>query len=391
MIFDVAVGVNQQQLDQCCLDFFTSIPGLFKGAGADPSYPDINMNWQAMLPPLFNLQPDNSKPGDFNVNLPDLQVILTQSDGESTQFNLNVTLSCAIATVNNMLQLNVNDAGYAPLTDPIENYFVNKFVIPQLLNITSQMLAGLSIPSPNMPGIPLSPIAGTIADGSVIVVANLISNGPADIPTGYAWPADKFFAMISNAALQLVTDTTLSTKNILGSGEVGTDLGGAAYNYSINLLNPTIHLNGDYIQMNFNIDGMVEAKVKFLGISVGVKYKVYGGPSPEAIAKLQPEGNNSMNIVVQSINAFTFLLEPTGSVVDKIISAITWPITQAIVAVATPIATLFIKNINISTYELPGYTLNIENKVVQFTPQIGNVNLRQGTECMSGYLKTIIT
>ncbi|THU34882.1 hypothetical protein FAM09_23095 [Niastella caeni] len=406
MSFDIAVGVNQRQLNQCSQDLVASVPGLFSGSGSDPSYPGISMTWNTIEAPVFNLSPAGFTIGPkqeivktgmqfftdqlapFDVNFSNLQIILEQKDGDKIQLNINVTLSCFLYVLDNKLNLGIDHASYEHLPDPMENIFVSKYVMPQLLDVAAETLAGLSIPSPDLAGITLSPIVATIEGGSIIAITNLWSNGPAAIPEAFPWPEDDFFALLSNKALQAVTNIEVGTKNISGSGSVGTDVGGASYSYSINILNPVVNINGNAVDMNFGVNGNVSASVTVFFLPIGVNYDVEGGPAPGATAQLEPVGNSSMNIIVRSINPFTFLLKPTGSIWQKILSAITWPITQSIAAVATPIATTFIQNINFETYQLPGYGVSINNVSIQFTPQINKVDNRMGMLCIVGALKT---
>lgn len=421
MSFDVAVGVNQQQLNACSQQLYGNIPNLFQGSGSDPKYPGITMTWQATQAPLFNLSPTAASVAAlretavsntteehaellnepafqaalanapaFDVNFPNLQIILKQADNEQTVLNLNVTLGCLLSVSGGNLQLAASSATYQPLKDPIEDFFARSLVMPQLLASANKALAGLSIPPPDMPGIQLSPIAATIQNGAIIAVTNLINNGPASIPSGYSWPSSSFFALLSQPALQAVTNVAISSSsNYAGKGEVGSSVGGADYHYSINITHPTVRISGNDIVMDFGVNGNVGAKVTVLWVPIGVNYDVEGGPAPEATAALQPAGGNHMNIIARSLNAFTFLLKPSGSIIEKIISAITWPITQAITAVVTPIVTTSLHNINFTSYTLPAYKVNINNTQMQFIPEVSNVGNWQGMMGITGSLAVI--
>lgn len=404
MPFDVAVGVSQQQLDLCSAQLFTRIPDLFAGSGTSDQFPGITMTWAATVPPVFNLSPakaiveglheqaaalhsanDLQLPAEvlsaamaqnpaFDVIFPNLQITLKQPDNEQTVLNLHVTLSCLLSVSGNNLTLAASSATFAPLKDPMEQFFASKVVMPQLLAASNKALAGLSIPPPDMPGIRLSPIAATVAGGAIVAVTNLINKGPASIPAGYPWPTTNFFALLSQDAMQAVTTSALGqSKNYSGGGSVGTSAGGADYHYSINIVNPTISLQGTNLIVDFGINGNVGAKVTVLWVPIGVNYDVQGGPAPQATCQLVPAGSSSMNIVARSINAFTFLLKPSGSVLEWILSAITWPITQAITAVMTPIVSTSLHNINFSSYNLPAYKVNINNTLLQFIPHVDNV------------------
>jgi hypothetical protein len=404
MPFDVAVGVSQQQLDLCSAQLFTRIPDLFQGSGTSDQFPGITMTWAATAPPTFNLSPSKStvealheqaaamhsnndlqlpqevlqaavaQSPAFDVIFPNLQITLKQPNNEQTVLNLNVTLSCLLSVSGNNLTLAASSASFTPLKDPMEQFFASKVVMPQLLTASNKALAGLSIPPPDMPGIKLSPIAATVAGGAIIAVTNLINKGPASIPNGYPWPSTNFFALLSQDAMQAVTTSALGqSKNYSGGGSVGTSAGGADYHYSININNPTISLQGTNLIVDFGIDGNVGAKITVLWIPIGVNYDVLGGPAPQATCQLEPAGSNSVNIVARSINAFTFLLKPSGSVLEWILSAITWPITQAITAVVTPIVSTSLHNINFSSYNLPAYKVNISGTQLKFVPQISNV------------------
>lgn len=416
--FDVAVGVNDQQLNACSRALFTAIPHLFEGAGTDSQYPGISMTWHAGQAPVFNLSPTVSTvtalqnkakiealaehsllldeaglrntlttAPAFDVNFPSLNITLTQGDNEQTQLDLDVTLSCLLSVSGNDVKLAASDASFKPLPDPMQNFFANNLVVPQLLAAANKALTGLSIPPPDMPGIQLSPIVATIQDNTIIALTNLLENGQATIPSGYQWPSSNFFALLSQQALQAVTNAAIGqTKTYSGKGNVGSSVGGADYHYSIDLKDPTVKISGSDLEINFGVKGNVGAKVTILWVPIGVNYDVEGQPSPEAKAKLEPAGQNKMNILVKDVNAFTFLLKPSGSVVEKIISAITWPITQAITAVVTPIITSFLHDINFTSYTLPAYKIAISGTQMQFVPQVKQVDNVQGMMAITGTL-----
>lgn len=416
--FDVAVGVNEQQLNVCSQELFTAIPHLFEGAGTDNKYPGITMTWHAKQAPTFNLSPPSTTltalqnkaksealaqhsllleeaelstilqaAPTFDVNFYGLSIALTQGDNEQTQLDLDVTLSCLLSIAGNQLKLAASKASFKPLPDPMQNFFASNLVMPQLLAAANKALTGLSIPPPDMPGIQLSPIVATIQDHTMIAVTNLLQNGQATIPSGYQWPSSDFFTLLSQRALQAVTNVAIGkTKTYSGKGSVGSSVGGADYHYTIDLTHPTVKISGSDLVMDFDVAGNVGAKVTVLWVPIGVNYDVEGGPSPEATAMLEPAGQNKMNILVKDINAFTFLLKPSGSVVEKIISAITWPITQAITAVVTPLVTAFLHNINFTSYTLPAYKIDISGTQMQFVPQVKQVDNVQGMMAIKGTL-----
>jgi hypothetical protein len=407
MSFDVAVGVSQHQLNNCSAQLFTRIPTLFSGDGTADKFPGITMHWAATQAPTFNLSPTKAAvealhqqafeihseglqalaiPHEalaaaaanlpaFDVIFPNLQITLKQSNGEQTVLNLNVTLSCLLSVSGNDLKLAASSASFAPLQDPMQQFFASNVVMPQLVTAANKALAGLSIPPPQMPGIQLSPIAATVANGAIIAVTNIISKGPASVPGGYPWPSNDFFALLSQDALQAVTLSAIGqTKNVSGSGSVGSSAGGADYHYSINITNPRVSLQGENLVVDFGIDGNVGAKVTVLWVPIGVNYDVQGGPAPQATCQLVPAGGSNMNIIARSLNAFTFLLKPSGSPLEWIISAITWPITQAITAVVTPIVTTTLRDINFTSYNLPNYGVNISGVQMNFKPTVSGVS-----------------
>lgn len=379
MPFDVAVGVSQQQLDLCSTQIFVKIPDLFQGSGTATQFPGITMNWAATAAPTFNLSPDKAPAAAgnaaFKVIFPNLKITLQRASKEQTVLNLqDVKLACQLSVSGNNLTLTAISATFTPQSDPLNQIFVGKVVIPQLIAAANKGLTGLSIPPPDMPGISLSPIAATVAGGAIIAVTNLSSKGPAVIPDRYPWPDTNFFALLSQDAMQAVTTAALgATKNYSGGSSSGSGWAGADYHYSINITNPLISLQGDTLIVKFGINGNVGAKVSFLWIPIGLNYDVYGGPAPEATCQLVPAGSNSLNIVARSLNAFTFLIVPDGSFMEKVFSGILWPITQAIVAAVAPIVTKSLHDINFTSYNLPAYKVNIGNTRLQFIPQVSNV------------------
>ena len=376
MSFDVAVGVNQQQMNNCSQQLFTSVPSLFTGKGNSPNYPGINMTWQALQAPTFDLT--LAAPA-FNMHYPNLNVVLSMPDNEQTVFNLNnVTISCQLTVSGNNVQLSAKSASCDPLTDKLENFFAQNLVLPGVLASANTALNGLSIPPPNMPGVALSPLAASIQNGSLIAVANLQYKGTPAFPSGYAWPSGEFFSLLSSEALQAAVQHAVGNINPNGHSHAGTSLGGADFSYNVNIYVSGAYISGNNVIIDFSVSGNVHAKITVFYIPIGVDYDVQGSPTPEATAVLTPSGGNSMNVVVRGLNAFTFLLKPTGNIAEKILSAITWPITETVVSIVTPIASSSIHNVNFSSYALPAYSINVNGTELHFSPQIDSVANYQG-------------
>ena len=161
MSFDIAVGVIQQQMNDCSSQLYKTVPSLFTGTGTSPQYPGISMKWQATQPPDFDL---SQPPPAFNLHYPNLYVALTQPDNEQTTFNLDVTVTCQLTITDNKVQFAANSATCEPLKDSMENFFAQNLVLPQILSSAKTTMAGLTIPPPNMPGIPLSDVVAS-SDG----------------------------------------------------------------------------------------------------------------------------------------------------------------------------------------------------------------------------------
>ncbi|TCJ13567.1 hypothetical protein EPD60_12275 [Flaviaesturariibacter flavus] len=418
MSYDIAIGVQQQQLNTCSQQLYSRVPGLFQGQGSNPKFPGITMTWSASAAPTFNLSPSaatvkclhdaargqltdahhdvlttelvasalNNMPA-FEFTFSNLHVVLQQPGGEQTTLDIPATIACLLQVSGGDLQFVANSVTIPQQSDPTQDFFVQYLVKPQLLETVKQTLAGLKVPAPQMPGIQLTPITATIQNGYVLGLANLGWKGPASFD-GLDWPGGGFFAVMSQDAMQAVTNAAIgTTRNIPGGGDVGTDVGGADYSYSINIRNPTIAFSGPNIEIHFGIDGNVSAHVKVLFVKIGVNYDVLGGPAPIAYTALGPASGSNMNIVARSLNAFTFLLKPSGSVLDKILSAITWPITQAITAVVAPIVTTSLHNINFTSYRLPDYSVSIQGHTLQFTPQVERVDTVPGRVRITGNLQ----
>jgi hypothetical protein len=386
MSFDLAVGVNQQQMNDCSQQLYNSVPSLFTGSGTSPQYPGITMKWQATQAPGFDL----SQPAPvFNLHYPNLYVALMQTDNEQTTFNLDVTVSCEITMSDNKVQFAATGASCEPLQDKTENFFAQTLVLPQILSSAKKAMAGLTIPPPDMPGIPLSPVVASIQNGSIVALANLQSKGTPTFPGIYPWPPGEFFTLLSNDALQAAISHAVGNIDVSGKDKVGTSLGGAKFSFDIDIYSPGARISGDSIIMDFSVSGNVHAEVDILLIPVSVRYDVEGSPSPEATASLEATGSNAVNVVVKGLNAFTFLLKPEGNIAEKILSAITWPITEAVVSIVTPIAASTIHNVNFTSYTLPAYSINVSGTQLKFIPEIGDVANYNGYMGVYGNLKVV--
>lgn len=418
MSFDIAIGVNQSQLNASCQALMNAVPNLFGGQGTVTAFPGITVSWQATQPPIFNLAPSavakqaiqkefektdhplaaeilktNSVESladqvpSFSINFPSLEISIAQANEQAT-ITLNITLGCLLAVDNNVISFSVLNAQFQPLTDPVANALVTYAIIPQLKASATAALNGIAIPAPTMPGVSLSPISAAIVNGMIIACTNISSNGPSSLPpTNFSWPTAGFFLLLGQNALQAaVSSVAGSGKTFQGSSTQGSDWGEVHYGYTLNISAPTVQISSTNLLLNFGISGNLNAGLKVCYVPIGINYDISANPTPQATFSPQVTQSNTLNIVFETINAFVFLLNPSGSAWEKIVSGITWPITQAWAAIVEPLTSLFIKNIMITAYNLPVYPVTIQGQKVSFIPSIQAIANCAGNLSFTGSL-----
>lgn len=250
---DLLIGMNETRLDLVTAQVFAS-PSLRKtlfSGSQNGSYTEIpfSMTWSVNAAPTFSLRPPTAdewsgaiKSGGspvapqaqaFVLNLSSLSIKLTAS-GQTVDTTVPIKAICVVAARGAALSIEplavvVNTSQSSPL----DRYMISNVLVPDILNLLSQTLSGIPIPSLSFGGISLTPPVVQITGSYLVVAFNLVQDGTPSL-AGVQLPSDPFFVLLSPALVQSAVDyqvrTNLQGQTFNKSGNEGG--GGFSAEYS---------------------------------------------------------------------------------------------------------------------------------------------------------------
>jgi len=410
--FDVATSIDQNSMNAASTNVYQHIyPGFFKGS---TSIDGSTISWDVQAPPAFDLTniSDTRKkvtdhlrrhkfqaPGDldhddivdffqqsvepssFKLNLP--KVALTN---EGTPAEAAFVVDCTINTAGGVLTLQAMKASFTTPDPSGWTKLIIQGILSEIMTIANNMLSGIDIPKISFEGISLTAPTVSVQANRVVVFFNLAGKPQPDI-VNLSWPNDPFFLYLSDEAKNAIgaAATKNLSKTMNKSGSVGTSIGGASYHASAKISDINVSSAGSgtpTYNFSSNVSGGVGAKVTFLCIPIGVDYNLYAKPNPTGTINIGLNGT-TISATTESVSPFVIVIDPTGSILEKILSAITDPILQAISAVFSPIISTFLRGITFDLGALPVIPISVSGYSITLSPS--NMSLTSS----NGYLAAV--
>lgn len=302
---------------------------------------------------------------------------------------LQVTAYIQASSAGGVLSL-VPLKAVATASNPSDQALVNQYIVPQALSMAQSLLQGLTLPPLSAGPVNLTAPNIFVLSDRVVAVAAIAGGSPPGPPEGVSWPGGSFFAVLSdrlrlslgNAAAALAVG-----KGFSDSGSVGTSIGGASYGASGQINSASAALTADPTQMQIaaSVSGGCHADVTLACIPIGVNYDLSTSPDPiNATIQLSVQGQ-SIGGTIANIGGFTVILTPSGNPLEKVLSAITWPITQAVVAACSPVINNAITGMTFSM-PLPSFPYAIGGATLDFQPTGLSIGNASGMFAVSGAL-----
>jgi hypothetical protein len=172
------------------------------------------------------------------------------------------------------------------------------------------------------------------------------------------------------AGMKVFTEKNKSKLHGGGSGSKGKwpYKVSAKYTYDLDFGTPSATLSGSAIDGSVAVTGSAHAAVTLSVLpSLGVDYKAYAKPTPSLTFNLAIQSSD-LFVQINKIAPFTLLLEPQGSVLTWILSALADIVVQPIVAVVTPIVSQCFNSMTFQVYTCPDYTISTSGVSVTFKP-----------------------
>jgi hypothetical protein len=252
--YDLLIGLNEARLNAILGQVYASPQlrqSLFSGTqSGDFSDIKYRVDWSVGAAPSISLRaptqdewnaaiksggaPAAPLAGAFLVNISSLSVKL-DATGESLNTTVPVNAICTVAAAGGTLSISalaviVNVSAASDL----DRYLIENVMVPEILNVVTKMLSGISIPQVNIMGMSLTPPVVGIANGYLLTAFTLAQSG-APSTDGAAIPGDPFFILLSQQLVQSAVDfqvrSNLQGKTFDQSGSEGG--GGFSAEYSV--------------------------------------------------------------------------------------------------------------------------------------------------------------
>ncbi|MCR9255492.1 MAG: hypothetical protein NXI16_05290 [Alphaproteobacteria bacterium] len=419
MSFDIALGINQAQLDAGSKAVYAAIyPGPFKGT-QDSSYKsvDYTVAWDVKAAPTFDL----SKPASadavtdlltdrlndslampmsaddpkavelkraipllaaetpsFTVSFSEVDITLSSKGAPTTTLKLPFSAQCTAEISGDKLTFTVMSVSAAPQQDPVQQYLVTHVVDPALKTALQSIFSSTDLPPISVGSVSIATPSVGIVNDSVILASNLAAAGTPPPPDGtFPWPSDNFFALLGPNMIQAQVEVALAsaTNKFSDHGSGGDDWAGYHWGYGLSLTNPHTSIQGTDVAGTFTLNGDVSAGVKIVFVPIGLGFNAHATPDPSVVIDLQISGSK-VNLVTASVNPFTIVVSPTGSIPAKVVGWLISAIIDGVVTSLTPLVTGFLKGINVDSFDIPTATVSIDGKNITMTPTgLGKTNV----------------
>ena len=233
--YDLLVGMHQDRLNLIANQVYASDSlrkSLFSGSeSGNYSGTAYSLHWSVDAAPKLSLRTPTTaewsqaikadgntvapQSGAFIVELSKLSIKLTTNSTDNIDTTIPVTAICtatadgttlsvkALAVIVNLSQATAFD-----------QFIISKVLVPAILNMLNQVLAGVQIPQISFAGISLTPPVVEINNGYLLTAFNLVKDGTPSIGNA-ALPTDSFFMLLSNELVQSTVDYEVRT-NIQG-------------------------------------------------------------------------------------------------------------------------------------------------------------------------------
>lgn len=418
---DIAVGMSGNQLNQTAAAVYKALyPNVFTGSHqADYQGLTFTVGIDVQQPPSFDLsvkQPAheiaralserageraeaNDEPAEgsrdeiiaavaasypsFAMQLP--AVALTLTNGTTTKLTLALTAQCYLENGPATISFVPYSVTAPDQTDPVTNYLVKHVVLPAIKDMLTQLLSGVTIPPIQVSGVPLTAPSVGIVNGYVIAAANMSGSSTPQPPDGSVpWPSTPFFALLGPGIIQKlgVIAASSSTNKFSDSGSGGNWWGGYEWDYGLSLTSPQASIQGGGVKFTFTLKGTVSAGVHVTGVSIDLGFDAHAAPDPSANAGFSVQGDQLV-LTASSIDPFTIYVLP-NSVPTWVLGWLITAIINGVTLTLTPLVTAFLKDIKLASYDVPTYSIAIDNTKLTLKPTNLSVGNFAGTIALTG-------
>ncbi|MFE1772744.1 hypothetical protein [Streptomyces sp. NPDC059008] len=364
MNYDLAVGANVDVVNATSKEVYKQLyPRYFTGSQPfDVEGTTFTVSWDVEEAPVFDLTPppsiseaalrahltegpaagriaegelaehvtalrDSLDGSTFQVRLNKVHIKVDSGDGNPVEEDIAVTVDVQATTSDTgMFSLNPLKA-IADAPSKVDKVFLDKVVLPNVLDQSRKVLSGITLPAPQIPGLALSTPVPVIQPQQAVAALNLAEHGTPQPPFPDSWPQRPFFALLGRDAVERIAQ--VATAYLEGkpfhAGDSKDFLGSSAY-YKADV---TIHnvrcevVWGDVptVRVHTAVSGSGSAGINWIwGGSTDAFFDLFLEPDPTVTLTLAMSGT-TLKATAVDVSSFDLKLVPTrGDIVSMIVS-----------------------------------------------------------------------
>jgi hypothetical protein len=417
---DISVGLDVAAMDAAAREIYRSLyPRVFTGSEhVDHDGLKFDVSWDVTGPPRVDLTIPPEGPAILREHLADFTppgeisnaavVDAYLGELEDTAFQLlidsmtmtiageghatvPVTVTIFIHVESTAGKLNlvpVKAIGTTP--SPDDEWVLNQVILPEAMKLAHELFPGIDLPPLRFGNIALTAPVVTITPTHAVAMANLEGSAAPTPPYPSSWPGSPFFVVLSDAAkLRVAQDGTagLRGKRFGSEGSVDIGIGDAHFGATAIINNVAItstsHDGSPAFAFDGDIGGNVNAGIKIGCTTFGVNYTLYAKPNPHGVISLRIDGR-SVSARTAQLDVFVLLITPDGSPIEWLLSALTTPLLQAVVAAFSPVISQAFNGISFPVMDLPDVPIDLGGVRLTVTPTDGHFGSFAGLTTIEG-------
>ncbi|MGK5545859.1 hypothetical protein ACSNOH_14160 [Streptomyces sp. URMC 127] len=263
----------------------------------------------------------------FQVRLNRVHIKVDSGGGNPVEEDISVTVDVQASTSGSgLFSLNPYKAtSEAP--SKVDKIFLDKVVLPNVLDQARKVLSGITLPAPQIPGLALSTPVPVIQPQRAVAALNLAEHGSPQPPFPDDWPQSPFFALLGRDAVERIAQvaTAYLDGKPFHAGDSKSFAGSSAY-YKADI---TIHHvrcevvwdDVPTVRVQTSVSGSGSAGINWIwGGSTDGFFDLHLEPDPVVTLTLAMSGT-TLKATAVDVSSFDLKLAPTrGDIVSLILS-----------------------------------------------------------------------
>ncbi|MFF7725439.1 hypothetical protein [Streptomyces sp. NPDC008001] len=270
---------------------------------------------------------DSLDTSTFQVRLPLVHVKVDSGGGNPVEEDIAVTVDVQATTSGTgLFSLNPLKAT-ADAPRKVDKIFLDKVVLPNVLEQSRAVLSGITLPAPQIPGLSLSTPVPVIQPQRAMAALNLLEHGIPKPPFPDSWPQRPFFALLGQDAVERIAQvaTAYLEGKTFPAGDHKDFAGSSAYYDATiavhNVRCEVVWADEPAVRVHAAVSGSGSAGIKWIwGTSTDAFYDLRLEPDPTVTLTLAMSGT-TLKATAVDVSSFDLKLEPTrGDIVSMIFS-----------------------------------------------------------------------